>query len=116
MGQRKNSSRGFTLIAALLILILLSGVAVGLLFMVGNESRMSGNDLESNLAYYGAQSGMEKAYLRPLVALHSVPVPPRRADPSLDHPASNFRHDQQHDLYREHHLYQECPGKSGKQP
>ena len=60
MGQKKNNSQGFTLIAALLILVLLSGVAAGLLFMVSNESRMGGNDLEANLAYYGAESGMEK--------------------------------------------------------
>jgi Tfp pilus assembly protein PilX len=60
MGQGKNSFQGFTLIAALLILVLLSGVAAGLLLMVNNESRMGGNDLETNLAYYGAESGMEK--------------------------------------------------------
>ncbi|HTS38263.1 MAG TPA: PilX N-terminal domain-containing pilus assembly protein [Candidatus Solibacter sp.] len=60
MAQGKNNSRGFTLIAALLILVLLSGVAAGLLFMVTNESKMSGNDQEANLAYYGAESGMEK--------------------------------------------------------
>jgi Tfp pilus assembly protein PilX len=60
MRPEKNISRGFTLIAALLILVLLSGVAAGLLFLVSNESRMGGNDLESNLAYYGAESGMEK--------------------------------------------------------
>ena len=41
-------------------MVLLSGVAVGLLFMVTNESRIGGNDLEENLAYYGAESGMEK--------------------------------------------------------
>ncbi|HEV2397381.1 MAG TPA: PilX N-terminal domain-containing pilus assembly protein [Candidatus Sulfotelmatobacter sp.] len=56
--DRKNS-RGFTLIAALLLTILLSGVAVGLLFMVTNEARMGGNDLEGNLAYYGAEAGIE---------------------------------------------------------
>lgn len=60
MGQKHLDSRGFTLIASLLILILLSGVAVGLIFMVDNEARMGGNDLEANLAYYGAESGMEK--------------------------------------------------------
>lgn len=60
MGRGKNNSRGFTLIASLLILVLLSGVAVGLLFMVSSQYKMSGNDLEANLAYYGAQSGMEK--------------------------------------------------------
>jgi len=54
-----NNSRGFTLIAALLLTILLSGVAVGLLFMVSNEARMGGNDLEGNLSYYGAEAGIE---------------------------------------------------------
>ena len=34
-------------------------MAVGLLYMVNNEQRMGGNDLEGNLAYYGAESGME---------------------------------------------------------
>jgi Tfp pilus assembly protein PilX len=60
MGQEKNNSQGFTLLAALLILVLLSGVAAGLLFIVTNESRIGGNDLEANMAYYGAESGMEK--------------------------------------------------------
>ncbi|HUA15115.1 MAG TPA: PilX N-terminal domain-containing pilus assembly protein [Verrucomicrobiae bacterium] len=60
MGKGKNNSRGFTLIAALLIMVLLSGVAAGLLYLVTNESKMGGNDLEANLAYYGAESGMEK--------------------------------------------------------
>jgi Tfp pilus assembly protein PilX len=59
MGQRNNNSEGFTLIAALLILVLLSGVAAGLIYLVTNESRMSGNDMETNLAYYGAEL-MEK--------------------------------------------------------
>jgi len=60
MGRKRNRSLGFTLIAALLILVLLSGVSVGLLFIVTNESRIGGNDLEANMAYYGAESGMEK--------------------------------------------------------
>src|SRR5262244_3022443 len=59
MGMSHNNSRGFTLIAALLLTVLLSGVAVGLLFMVSNEARMGGNDLEGNLAYYGAEAGIE---------------------------------------------------------
>jgi hypothetical protein len=42
-----------------MLTILLSGVAVGLLFMVSNEARMGGNDLEGNLAYYGAEAGIE---------------------------------------------------------
>ena len=77
MGHGKNRSQGFTLIAALIILVLLSGVAAGLLFMVTNESRMGGNDLESNLAYYGAESGMEKLTCRPVPALRPVHEPRR---------------------------------------
>ena len=76
MGQRKNNSQGFTLIAALLILVLLSGVAAGLLFMVSNEARMGGNDMESNLAFYGAESGMEKltADLSALYTQYMIPT------------------------------------------
>jgi len=59
MGKSKRDSRGFTLIAALMLTILLSGVAVGLLYMVTNEARMGGNDLEGNMAYYGAEAGIE---------------------------------------------------------
>ena len=63
MRQKQNGSQGFTLIAALLILVLLSGVAVGLLFMVDNEARMGGNDLEANLAFYGAESGLSLIHI-----------------------------------------------------
>src|SRR3981081_3588989 len=79
MGRKKNNSRGFTLIEALLILVLLSGVAAGLLFMVTNESKMGGNDLEANLAYYGAESGMEKltADLAALYVQYQVPKNPQ---------------------------------------
>jgi hypothetical protein len=59
MGKRTRDSRGFTLIAALLLTLLLSAMAVGLLYTVSNEQRMGGNDLEGNLAYYGAESGIE---------------------------------------------------------
>jgi len=54
-----RDSRGFTLIAALLITVLLSGVAVGLLYMVSNEARMGGNDLEGNMAYYASEAQIE---------------------------------------------------------
>lgn len=59
MGQKQNRSRGFTLIAALLLTVLLSGVAVGLLYMVSNEARMGGNDLEGNMSTYAAEAGIE---------------------------------------------------------
>jgi Tfp pilus assembly protein PilX len=76
MAHGKHSSRGFTLIAALLILVLLSGVAVGLLFMVSSEARMSGNGLENDQAFYAAESGMEKltADLSSLYTQYMVPT------------------------------------------
>src|SRR5580700_1367556 len=75
-GKTEKGSQGFTLIAALLILVLLSGAAAGLIFMVTNESRMGGNDLESNLSFYGAESGMEKltADLSALYSQYQVPT------------------------------------------
>jgi Tfp pilus assembly protein PilX len=75
-GKMEKGSQGFTLIAALLILVLLSGAAAGLLFMVTNEARMGGNDLESNLAFYGAESGMEEltANLSALYQQYQVPT------------------------------------------
>src|SRR5499427_5616259 len=59
MQMNYRDSRGFTLIAALLLTVLLSGVAVKLLYMVSNKARINGNDLEGNLAYYGAEAGIE---------------------------------------------------------
>jgi Tfp pilus assembly protein PilX len=76
MGKRTRDSRGFTLIAALLLTVLLSAMAVGLLYLVSNEQRMGGNDLESNLAYYGAESGIENltAQLSQLYQTSSTPT------------------------------------------
>jgi type II secretory pathway pseudopilin PulG len=59
MCRAKGRSRGFTLIASLLVLVLLSAIAAGLLFMVYGAGQVGGNDLETNRAYYGAESGME---------------------------------------------------------
>ena len=59
MVKNRHRSQGFTLIAALLLTVLLSGIAVGLLYLVGNEARMGGNDLEGNMSYYAAEAGIE---------------------------------------------------------
>ncbi len=55
----KQSERGFTLIAALMMTILLSGVAVGILYLTTSEAGMGRNDLEGNLAFYAAEAQME---------------------------------------------------------
>jgi len=53
------SSQGFTLIASLLLLLLLTGVSIGLLMMVQTEGRAGGNDVENSLAYRGAEGAIE---------------------------------------------------------
>src|SRR5438128_2521569 len=78
MGKSKRDSRGFTLIAALLLTILLSAVAVGLLYTVSNEARMGGNDLEGNLAYYGAEAGIENLTAQ-LSGLYQISQTPNAA-------------------------------------
>jgi Tfp pilus assembly protein PilX len=55
-------SRGFTLIASLLMLLLLSGIAIGLLMMANTESKVGGTDMQNNIAYHAAEGGIEKMY------------------------------------------------------
>src|SRR5882672_3518609 len=77
MSRVKGRSRGFTLIASLLVLTLLSAIAVSLLFMVQGSGQVGGNDLETNRAYYGAESGMEllTANLAALYQSSQAPTP-----------------------------------------
>jgi Tfp pilus assembly protein PilX len=75
MGESKHRSRGFTLIAAVLLLALLSALAVGVMYLVTNEGHMSSNEQEDNLASYGAQSGIEKL-TSDLAALYSTSMSP----------------------------------------
>ena len=60
-GQKRHSG-GFTLIASLLMLLLLSGIAIGLLMMANTESKVGGTDLQNNIAYHAAEGGIEKMY------------------------------------------------------
>ena len=55
-----TQSRGFTLIASLLMLLLLSGIAIGLMMMVSTEGKVGGTDLQNNVAFHAAEGGIEK--------------------------------------------------------
>ena len=88
MGKSTRDSRGFTLIAALLLTVLLSAVAVGLLYMVSNEQRMGGNDLEGSLAYYGAESGIENLTAQLSQLYQSSQTPNAAAITALTAPAN----------------------------
>lgn len=90
MSRAKGRSRGFTLIAALLVLALLSAIAVSLLFMVHGAGQVGGNDLESNRAYYGAESGMEllTANLAALYQQSQAPTPAQLTNLANSPPSS----------------------------
>jgi len=88
MGKRTPDSRGFTLIAALLLTLLLSALAVGLLYTVTNEQRMGGNDLEGNIAYYGAESGIENLTAQLSLLYQSSQTPDAASIQALAGPAN----------------------------
>jgi hypothetical protein len=60
MKSARLRTKGFTLIASLLLLLLLSGIAIGLMMMVNTEGRVGGTDLQNNAAYHSAEGGIEK--------------------------------------------------------
>jgi type IV pilus assembly PilX-like protein len=79
MGKATHRSRGFTLIASLLLLLLLSAIAVGLMYTVTGSGKVGSNDLEANTAYYGAESGMEKL-TADLASLYQQKLNPTQTD------------------------------------
>ena len=60
MKSARRHTKGFTLIASLLLLLLLSGIAIGLMMMVTTEGKVGGTDLQNNIAYHTAEGGIEK--------------------------------------------------------
>ncbi len=60
MKKASRRSDGFTLIASLLMLLLLSGIAIGMIMMVSTESKVGGTDLQNNIAFHAAEGGIEK--------------------------------------------------------
>jgi hypothetical protein len=57
---RAMNTKGFTLIASLMMLLLLSGIAIGLMMMVSTEGKVGGTDLQNNAAFHSAEGGVEK--------------------------------------------------------
>ncbi|MGB9103280.1 MAG: hypothetical protein WCC59_00855, partial [Terriglobales bacterium] len=73
--HRTHAQRGIALISALLLLLLMSALAVAVLIKVNADQRLQKTDSGNNLAYYGAEAGMEKltADLGNLYAQNSAP-------------------------------------------
>jgi len=57
---RTKREKGVALITALLILFLVSAIVVGMSWMVITDQHLSGNNQDRELAFYGAEAGMEK--------------------------------------------------------
>jgi len=56
----RAKTKGFTLIASLLLLLLLSGIAIGLMMMVNTEGKVGGTDMQNDVAFHAAEGGIEK--------------------------------------------------------
>ncbi len=75
MRSTRLRSRGFTLIATLLMLLLLSGIAIGLMMMVNTEGKVGGVDLQNNVAYHNAEGAVEKMTSDLAATFKSVQAP-----------------------------------------
>jgi hypothetical protein len=69
------NAKGFTLIASLLLLLLLSGIAIGLMMMVNTEGKVGGTDLQNNAAYHSAEGGIERMTADVAATFQNVQAP-----------------------------------------
>ena len=53
-------SRGFALLACLLLVLLMSAISIGLLMMVNSEGKAGGYDTQNNKAYHATEGAIEK--------------------------------------------------------
>ena len=58
--MRMEREKGVALITALMVLLLISAIVVGMSWMVMTDQRLGGNNQSRELAFYGAEAGMEK--------------------------------------------------------
>jgi hypothetical protein len=57
---RTEREKGVALITSLLVLILVSAIVVGMSWMVMTDQRLGGNSQSREIAFYGAEAGMEQ--------------------------------------------------------
>jgi hypothetical protein len=57
---RMDRENGVALITSIMVLLLISAIVVGMCWMVMTDQRLGGNNQSRELAFYGAEAGMEK--------------------------------------------------------
>ena len=58
--MRMEREKGVALITSLMVLLLISAIVCGMCWMVMTDQRLGGNNQSRELAFYGAEAGMEK--------------------------------------------------------
>ena len=64
MKHRNHEQAGVALITALFALLLLSAIAVGMMYMSSTDTSVNANFKDSQTAYWGARAGMEEVRAR----------------------------------------------------
>ena len=78
-GTARDSSKGFALVAATLLVLLLAGLLIGVIDQVNTETHLVATDLESTKTFYAAEASMEKM-MADLSALYASRLAPTAAD------------------------------------
>ncbi len=90
--SRRQSERGIALLAAIMVMLLMSALMIGFTTIVMSDQRFRGIDKDKTRAYYGAQSGLEKltADLGNLFLTNVAPTPAQIAALSSNAPSIPF--------------------------
>src|SRR3954469_11589910 len=62
--RQRNGERGIALIIALFALLLLSAIAMGMMYMADTEMTVNNNYRDAQAAFYASQAGLQEARLR----------------------------------------------------
>ncbi len=59
MNSGRRGERGIALLTALILLLLMTGLAAGLTYMVMGQKNLTGGDIQANTTYYNTEAGIE---------------------------------------------------------
>jgi hypothetical protein len=79
IGKSRKKQLGFALVTTLLLLVLVTGLAIAVMYLATTQKQISGSDSESSEAYYGGEAAMEKM-MADLADLYQQKQTPSLAD------------------------------------